>query len=60
MGTKGKFWVGTGAAAFIIFFSALAVAPAAAKPSITIHNIVDLTGAYAPIAIPSEKGGKII
>ncbi len=31
---------------------------AAAKPSITIHNIIDLTGAYAPIAIPSEKGGK--
>jgi ABC-type branched-subunit amino acid transport system substrate-binding protein len=32
--------------------------PALAKPSITIHNIIDLTGAYAPIAIPSEKGGK--
>ena len=31
---------------------------ASAKPSITIHNIIDLTGAYAPIAIPSEKGGK--
>ncbi len=30
----------------------------AGKPSITIHNIIDLTGAYAPIAIPSEKGGK--
>jgi ABC-type branched-subunit amino acid transport system substrate-binding protein len=30
---------------------------AAGKPSITI-NIIDLTGAYAPIAIPSEKGGK--
>jgi hypothetical protein len=30
----------------------------AAKPSITIHNIIDLTGAYAPIAIPAEKGGK--
>ena len=31
---------------------------AAGKPSVTIHNIIDLTGAYAPIAIPSEKGGK--
>lgn len=28
------------------------------KPEITIHNIIDLTGAYAPISIPSEKGGK--
>jgi len=32
--------------------------PVAAKPHVTIHNIIDLTGAYAPIAIPSEKGGK--
>ncbi|MBW2331915.1 MAG: hypothetical protein JRF08_00190 [Deltaproteobacteria bacterium] len=31
---------------------------AGGKPTITIHNIIDLTGAYAPIAIPSEKGGK--
>jgi len=33
-------------------------AAAADKPEIVIHNIIDLTGAYAPISIPSEKGGK--
>jgi len=60
MGKKRKFWMGTGTIGLLIFlfFLALPAAPAAAKPSITIHNIVDLTGAYAPIAIPSEKGGK--
>jgi len=44
-----------GALAIAIFFFSIT---ADAKPSITIHNIIDLTGAYAPIAIPSEKGGK--
>jgi ABC-type branched-subunit amino acid transport system substrate-binding protein len=46
--------------AFAVFISLFAPPDgfAAAKPSITIHNIIDLTGAYAPIAIPSEKGGK--
>jgi len=39
---------------FIPAFSSTAVA----KPKVAIHNIIDLTGAYAPIAIPSEKGGK--
>ncbi len=28
------------------------------KPSITIHNLINLTGIYAPISIPYEKGGK--
>jgi len=41
-----------------IFFFSSADGIAAGKPSVTIHNIIDLTGAYAPIAIPSEKGGK--
>lgn len=41
---------------FILTFSSDAIA--AGKPSVAIHNITDLTGAYAPIAIPSEKGGK--
>jgi len=31
---------------------------AADKPEVAVHNIIDLTGAYAPISIPSEKGGK--
>jgi ABC-type branched-subunit amino acid transport system substrate-binding protein len=41
-----------------IFFLSSTDGIAAGKPSVTIHNIIDLTGAYAPIAIPSEKGGK--
>ena len=41
-----------------IFFFSSTDGIAAGKPSVTIHNIIDLTGAYAPIAIPSEKGGK--
>jgi hypothetical protein len=41
-----------------IFFWSATDGIAAGKPSVTIHNIIDLTGAYAPIAIPSEKGGK--
>jgi len=41
-----------------IFFWSPTDGIAAGKPSVTIHNITDLTGAYAPIAIPSEKGGK--
>jgi ABC-type branched-subunit amino acid transport system substrate-binding protein len=46
--------------ALTIFISLMvpAIGLTAGKPSITIHNIIDLTGAYAPIAIPSEKGGK--
>jgi hypothetical protein len=28
------------------------------KPSITIHNLINLTGIYAPISVPYEKGGK--
>jgi len=60
MRRKGKIWRIGGATGslFFIFLFALTVVPAAAKPSITIHDIIDLTGAYAPIAIPSEKGGK--
>ena len=46
------------ALAVSIFFLSPTDGVAAGKPSITIHNIIDLTGAYAPIAIPSEKGGK--
>ena len=47
-----------GAFAMVIFLFAPTEGLTAAKPSVTIHNIIDLTGAYAPIAIPSEKGGK--
>lgn len=32
--------------------------PAADKPFITIHNLINLTGIYAPISVPHEKGGK--
>jgi len=46
------------ALAVSIFFFYSTDGIAAGKPSVTIHNIIDLTGAYAPIAIPSEKGGK--
>ncbi len=51
---------------FVAFLGALSLmcmpsfsseAKAEPKPEITIHNIIDLTGAYAPIAIPSEQGG---
>lgn len=28
------------------------------KPSITIHNLINLTGVYAPISVPYEQGGK--
>jgi hypothetical protein len=28
------------------------------KPSITIHNLINLTGIYAPISVPYEKGGR--
>ena len=47
-----------GTIAVFVFLLVLVTDSVAAKPSITIHNIIDLTGAYAPIAIPSEKGGK--
>jgi len=30
----------------------------AGKPSVTIHNIIDLTGAYAPIAILQRREEK--
>ncbi len=55
MQKKSKLLFVLGALAVGIFLFSL---NADAKPSITIHNIIDLTGAYAPIAIPSEKGGK--
>jgi ABC-type branched-subunit amino acid transport system substrate-binding protein len=58
MKPKGKFLYVAGTLAALLFLWGPSVGPAAAKPSITIHNIIDLTGAYAPIAIPSEKGGK--
>jgi ABC-type branched-subunit amino acid transport system substrate-binding protein len=58
MRPKGKILYGWGAFAFLIALFSPWDGFAAAKPSITIHNIIDLTGAYAPIAIPSEKGGK--
>jgi ABC-type branched-subunit amino acid transport system substrate-binding protein len=47
-----------GTIAVFVFLHVLVTDSGAAKPSVTIHNIIDLTGAYAPIAIPSEKGGK--
>jgi ABC-type branched-subunit amino acid transport system substrate-binding protein len=47
-----------GALAIFISFLTPMEGSTADKPSVTIHNIIDLTGAYAPIAIPSEKGGK--
>ncbi|MBW6487053.1 MAG: ABC transporter substrate-binding protein [Syntrophobacterales bacterium] len=55
MQKKNKLLLLLGALGVFIFFFSI---NANAKPSITIHNITDLTGAYAPIAIPSEKGGK--
>jgi ABC-type branched-subunit amino acid transport system substrate-binding protein len=55
MQKKSKLLFLLGALSVFMFFFSLS---AYAKPSITIHNIDDLTGAYAPIAIPSEKGGK--
>jgi ABC-type branched-subunit amino acid transport system substrate-binding protein len=55
MQKKNKLLFLLGALGVFIFFFSI---NADAKPSITIHNITDLTGAYAPIAIPSEKGGK--
>ena len=42
----------------IIFSSFLPYGWAADKPSITIHNLINLTGIYAPISISYEKGGK--
>ena len=56
-GKSGLFCLFAAFAVSIFFFSS-ADGIAAGKPSVTIHNIIDLTGAYAPIAIPSEKGGK--
>ncbi len=47
-----------GSLAILISLFAPSEGLTAGKPSITIHNIIDLTGAYAPISIPSEKGGK--
>lgn len=56
-GKSGLFYL-LAALAVSIFFLSPTDGLAAGKPSVTIHNIIDLTGAYAPIAIPSEKGGK--
>ncbi|MGZ3512758.1 MAG: hypothetical protein ACXU93_02300, partial [Thermodesulfobacteriota bacterium] len=56
-GKSGLFCLFAALAVSIFFLSPTDVM-AAGKPSVTIHNIIDLTGAYAPIAIPSEKGGK--
>ena len=58
MEQKSKFLCLLGALAILISLLAPTEGLTAGKPSITIHNIIDLTGAYAPIAIPSEKGGK--
>ena len=58
MKQKSKLLCLLGAFAILISLFAPTEGFTAGKPSITIHNIIDLTGAYAPIAIPSEKGGK--
>ena len=58
MEPKIRFLYLLGSFAILFLLSASTVGFTAGKPSITIHNIIDLTGAYAPIAIPSEKGGK--
>jgi ABC-type branched-subunit amino acid transport system substrate-binding protein len=58
MKQKSRFLLLLGALLMFILLLSHGEGLAAGKPSITIHNIIDLTGAYAPIAIPSEKGGK--
>ena len=58
MKQKSKLLCLLGALAILISLLAPTEGSTAGKPSVTIHNIIDLTGAYAPIAIPSEKGGK--
>src|SRR4030043_1827737 len=58
MEKKSKLVCLLGTLAILISLLAPTEGLTAGKPSITIHNIIDLTGAYAPIAIPSEKGGK--
>ncbi len=58
MKQKSKLLCLLGALAILISLLAPTEGLTAGKPSVTIHNIIDLTGAYAPIAIPSEKGGK--
>jgi hypothetical protein len=58
MQQKSRLFYLLGGLAICILFLSPTEGAAAGKPSITIHNIIDLTGAYAPIAIPSEKGGK--
>ncbi len=58
MKQKSKLLYLLGALAILISLLAPTEGLTAGKPSVTIHNIIDLTGAYAPIAIPSEKGGK--
>jgi ABC-type branched-subunit amino acid transport system substrate-binding protein len=58
MEQKSKLLCLLGALAILISLLAPTEGLTAGKPFITIHNIIDLTGAYAPIAIPSEKGGK--
>ncbi len=50
--------IGILASLSLVLIPAFSSPALAGKPAITIHNIIDLTGAYAPIAIPSEKGGK--
>ena len=60
MKQKSKLLCLLGALAILISLLAPTEGSTAGKPSVTIHNIIDLTGAYAPIAIPSEKGGTII
>ena len=42
----------------LFFFSSIPNGWTADKPSITIHNLINLTGIYAPISVPYEKGGK--
>jgi len=50
---------------FLIFLYSFLIFPfsstfgwAAAKPSVTIHNLINLTGIYASISGPYEKGGE--
>ena len=43
---------------FLIFLSFSTCGLAGDKPFITIHNLINLTGIYAPISAPYEKGGR--
>lgn len=58
MQNKNKFLFLIANLSFLIFLSSPNHGWTADKPSITIHNLINLTGIYAPISVPYEKGGK--